>query len=116
MGVVADILLAIAPELDTESPRRIKTFIDLAEDQVGTVFGSRRDLAVAYMTAHMITVANRLGKGGAITSESEGELSRSYQQAGDGTDPIMSTSYGQEFKRMSRAAVFSPRNRMVRYG
>ena len=59
------------------------------------------DEVVAYTAAHILTVAGRSGSGGAIASETEGSLSRSFAAGGDGAG-LGSTSYGLEVKRLNR--------------
>ena len=75
-------------------------YIDLADAQVGQQV-CNRGLAVAYLAAHLVTMAQRGGSGGAVVSEGEGGLSRSYTSA----DPslLATTGYGQEYLRLVRS-------------
>jgi hypothetical protein len=74
-------------------------YIALADAQVSADM-CNRDLVVAYLTAHIVAMANRGDSAGAVTSESEGALSRAYASL---TDSLLgATSYGQEFLRLTR--------------
>lgn len=75
-------------------------YIDLAEEQVGLKV-CNRELAVAYLAAHTIAMSERGSSGGAVTSESEGRLSRSYAQ--NEKSLLSSTGYGQEYLRLIRS-------------
>lgn len=108
---VKDKLQLVAPELDALPTERVDGVIELAEDQVGQVFGRNRDLAVAYLAAHMLTVGLREGSGGAIASKKEGDLQVQFQGPPD-TAGLAATSYGQEYGRLKRLHVFTPRTRV----
>jgi len=96
---VVDKIKLIAPSF--EDLENLADYIELAEQQVSTNM-CNRELAVAYLTAHIIELANRGGTGGVISSESEGQLTRSYD-TGTGSDSLLSvTSYGQEYLRILR--------------
>jgi len=104
-------LQLVAPELDALPTERVDGVIELAEDQVGQVFGRNRELAVAYLAAHMLTVGQRAGAGGAIAMKREGDLQLQFQGTGDDAG-LGSTSYGQEYRRLKRLHVFAPRTRV----
>lgn len=97
------VLADIAPEfesLDTDLKTRILT---LAQAQLSaSVFGDLYDYAVALLTAHMLTIRTRQGKGGAVTNASEGALSLGFSSEASklGWD---TTSYGQELTRLVRS-------------
>jgi hypothetical protein len=97
----SDLIPIIAPELI--SAPSLAGALDMAEDQVAAGH-CKRVYAVAYLAAHILTVAGRAGTGGAVTSESEGSLSRGYAIAGGviGMTRMDSTSYGQEVQRLNR--------------
>ncbi len=104
----------LAPDLDELSDNMIYTLIDLHKHYVSKVkFGVFYHEAVAYLVAHKATVHQMLAAsgaesgamvGGGITSEHEGDLSRSYGSAGSGNrgynDTFDKTFYGLEFKRI----------------
>jgi hypothetical protein len=113
---VRDILLDVAPDLtpaqgDTAASDRLDRFIGYAEDEVNrTLFGARADKAVALLAAHALTVAGRGGDNrGALVSERVGDMSATYAQppvsADRPVDPLDSTSYGVEYKRLRRGIV-----------
>lgn len=98
------VLLAIAPELASVDVARRTTILDLAKTRISDkVFGTDYSLAVAYVAAHMLTMSARAGAGGAISSESEGALSRSYT-IGNG-DGYNATSYGREYLLLRKQRV-----------
>lgn len=115
---VLDVLKAIAPEFENEDPARLDTFIGLAECQVSQdVFDCDYELAVAYLSAHMLALSNRNSNGsnglaGNITGKKEGDLSINYAlpsalNTADGT--LTTTSYGIEFIRLRGIHVICPR-------
>lgn len=114
MSAVLQILLDIAPEMAAEDEDRVTRTIALAASRVGKCFGDARDLAIAYMVAHILTIGARAGAGGPITSETEGNLSRSYGATAS-KNALMSTSYGQEFERLRQERCLSWGNRVI-YG
>lgn len=91
--------------------------IALAELQVAPGFcGDKRPLLVAYLAAHMLTMAGREGGApGAATSIKEGQLQIGYGSGGAASSSpgLGSTSYGQEYDRLSRACAFSVRTRVT---
>ena len=108
---VSATLDAIAPELVSTEANRKALIISLAEKQVGQVFGELRELAVAYVAAHMLTMTNRGAVGGAaagaIQRIKEDDLEVAYASTGD-KSPYASTSYGSEFLRLRKACVLTP--------
>jgi hypothetical protein len=110
---VLDILAVIAPEFAGVD---LSGAIAIAELQIGPdMCGDKRPLLVAYLAAHLLTLARRkLGAGGDVAGLKEGALSITYT---NGTSKISSglsnTSYGREYDRLSRGCVFTPRTRMM---
>lgn len=99
----------VAPELSTQSPERIELFIEyarlfLCEDK----FGEKAKFAVILLTAHLLTLANRGGQGGAVSSESVGDLSRSFATGDMSDGEYGQTSYGQMFLRLRKSLVTTP--------
>lgn len=99
--------LAIAPEFASVDLVRRTQILEVADMRVSKkAFGDRRNIAVAYLAAHLITVGNRSsGIAGAVTGMKEGDLSVSYG-GGNSTD-LNSTTYGQEYSRMVKENVFT---------
>lgn len=111
-------LTLIAPELDSLTQQERDDTIALSELQVGADFcggGELRELAVAYLTAHSLTLRARAGNAGAVGSVSEGDLSITYRSAGGATglEGLSTTSYGQEYERLKRQCVIGARNRTI---
>jgi len=110
---VAATLIVIAPELEAIDSDRRDDVIAWAELRVsGSKFGSVRELAVAYLAAHMLTVGARSGDSGAISRRREGDLEVAYglQQNVQGLD---STSYGQEYKTLCKENIIGPMTRRI---
>lgn len=108
---VADVLLTIAPKFAEVSPSQRNGIIAIAETLIGANH-PQRELSVAYMSAHMLEMAERGGSGGVISSESEGELSRSYAVTAN-AEYLESTSYGAALKQIRRSMIFAARTRLV---
>ena len=113
------IICDIAPEFDNEDPARVLRFIGYAELQVSSdAFGSKYELAVAYLTSHMLSLSGRNddegtnGTPGTITQKKEGDLSLSFAlpqglgQSKDGT--LLLTSYGIEYLRLRDICIITP--------
>lgn len=92
-----DLISVIAPDLAMHDG--LAPAIEMAGAQVSASH-CYRDVVIANMAAHILTLGGRGGSGGAITSESEGGLSRSYGTSR--TDGLAATSYGQEVERLNR--------------
>lgn len=58
--------------------------------------------AVALLALHMLAIADRGGSGGAVASETEGGLSRSFRDAGGPTGSLGATSFGTELARLNK--------------
>jgi len=98
---------------------RVNSLITLSTEQTGSVFGTRTNDAIALLVLHWLALDARNGggvggAGGAITSETEGQLSRSY---GGGminnNNELASTSWGLELLRLRNTMIFSARNRTI---
>lgn len=102
MADILTIFNAIAPQYSSDP--RLSTFQSIAQSLTSqTFFSNNYEYAVALRMAHMITISNRLrGKGGAITSESEGEVSISYATNSKMTGALSQTSYGIELEQLTR--------------
>jgi hypothetical protein len=92
-----DLIPVIAPELVGNA--MLAGALTLATGQVSPGH-CYRDQVIAYLAAHTLTLAARRGSGGAITSEAEGALSRSY--GATRTDGLAATAYGQEVARLNQ--------------
>ena len=96
-----DLIPIIAPELAGHAG--LAGAVTMAEGQIAADH-CFLDQVVAYTAAHILTVAGRGGTGGAVTSETEGGLSRSFGVAGGvvGATRLDSTAYGLEAQRLNR--------------
>lgn len=118
MAVPTDILNAfngIAPEFATTPPETV----DLAYQEASmivsyTKFGA---VGVGLAMAHILTLQARAASGGGVgpvTSETEGQLSRSWGNVATNTSAYWgTTSYGLRLWALMRAKLFGPRNRMM---
>lgn len=98
----------IAPELATEPEARLQTFLDFAALSINSsVWGAKADFAQALLAAHYLTMANRGGAGGALTSEKVGDLSRSYGQL-EGAELYGATAYGMQYVQLRKTLVITP--------
>ncbi len=87
--------------------------IVLAESKLSEdTFGDHYNEAVALLVLHLYTVDARGGAGGAVTSEKEGQLARSYAST-DSSIAYASTNYGQELIQLTQGLNVKFRNRMM---
>ena len=101
MPTPAELLPAIAPEIDPASPQAV-ALLAIADAEVGSHLESPlRDTLVAYKAAHIITLSNRGGAGGAVNALREGELTIAYDNGGM-MDDLSLTAYGKRFKELAR--------------
>lgn len=96
---------AIAPSLTTvpvasQDALLAQVLIELDE----SAWGAGIELGRAWLAAHLGTLYQRGSSSspaaGAVTSESVGDVSRSYAAPAAGSDVLSSTPYGQEFVRL----------------
>lgn len=108
MADAAFLIQTIAPEFTLVD---VTGAVEAAEMQIADgLGGDKRPLLVAYLAAHILTIARRSGAGGGVAALKEGDLSINYTGSGEG---IMATSYGAEFDRLSRGCVFAARTRVA---
>lgn len=100
----------VAPELAGESPERVNIFIEYAGLIVCCKkWGKKAKLATILMVAHLLTMSNREGKGGAVTSETVGDYSQSYGSGTSaGNEELGSTSYGTQYLMLRKTLLASP--------
>lgn len=118
MAVPSDILNAfngIAPEFATTP----EPTVDLAYQEAAmlvsyTKFGA---VGMGLAMAHILTLQTRSAAGGGIgpvTSETEGQLSRTWGNVASNTQAYWgTTSYGLRLWALMRAKLFLPRNRRM---
>lgn len=112
MAVTAQDVKKLAPELESETAPRLQFFIDFAVKKVNpSYFKDETDTAVILLAAHFVTMANRGGAGGSITSEKVGDLSRGYGAPSGklSESELATTAYGQMFWTILKSLAISPR-------
>ena len=106
--------LALFDEFEGVPSKKINAWAEFASHRVDEkAWGKCADEAIYYLTAHMLASTGGIGgSGGAnagpVTSESVGQLSRSYGQVnvGNGNDELLATTrYGQQFIELRRTCV-----------
>jgi hypothetical protein len=113
MTVTWETVVAIAPEISASNPTeqaRITTFIGFAAPRVSQVkFAESYDLAVALLSAHMLTRSPASGGGGAspaIRQKQIGQVRIEYAVPTSAVvDELNSTGYGQQFLQLRRERV-----------
>ncbi len=111
MAVTPNSLKQLFPGFACEADPRLSLFIAQAQRRVSeSVFGDYYDDAVSYLTAHLLSrEAQANGGKGFVSSESVGDLSRSYTQTGGIlASGYSSTTYGQEYLKLVRLVQPSP--------
>lgn len=99
------------PEFDSVADARIEFFIEDAEATINSKCPNY-DLMVAYLTAHLITLADKTDSGDtstnkSVSSESVGDVSVSYSD-GDNVEPYYSTAYGQRYLNLRKNCIGRP--------
>lgn len=112
-----EILLVRAPCYKASA--QVLALISLAESATSSCgWGTNRTSAVALLALHYLAIGERGagGAAGAITSESEGDLSRSYAspQSNLNDYDFGSTIWGMELLRLRRSCFFGVITRMSR--
>lgn len=111
---ILTLIRMLAPDLNDITDNIVEAAIDITRPHVWKVrFGVFYNEALAYLVAHRLKLHQMISEtgsdsgsvvGGAITSESEGDLSRGYGSAGGSnkgyTDTLDKTVYGLEFQRI----------------
>lgn len=103
---------ALFPEFSEESDTRIDLFIPIAQLSVNeNVWGAMTDPATAFLTAHILSMANRGGSGaaGPVTMEKVGDLQRGYGDLGSTLkSELATTPYGLEYLRLRNQLLVTP--------
>ena len=107
---VSELIAAFAPQFVSDP--RIGTFTTVAMNQTSRcAFGVNYELAVALRVCHLIArnPQRNAGSSGAVTGETEGELSRSYQISPflmSKYSDLCTTPYGSELAQLIEGNVF----------
>lgn len=105
MAITWTDVTAIAPELSTAALATQTAVLASVELQVNDdAWDDLASTGKAYLAAHLATLAARgaSGAAGPVTSESVGQLSRSYAAPATPSSSLGLTSYGQEYLRLTR--------------
>lgn len=120
MAINVSFVQTIAPEFASLASPTIQFFIDQAVPFINfTLWDDKADLAHAYFTAHLMKMSGINGSGaagggslpGPITSETTGDLSRSYGSSGGSgasASSLNSTGYGTIFLSLMKTVQVSP--------
>lgn len=109
--ITSQYFLTLFDEFQTVPNAKLEIFIGLATLRVApSVWGAAAQYATALLTAHMIAAGGGAGgsggaAGGALSSESVGDLSRSFStvgSAGTGDQEYMTTRYGIAYVELRR--------------
>lgn len=101
------------PEFSKVAAATLEAWIPIASNRVpASVWGGNTLYATALLLAHMLTASGKSGfgsGGGAVTSESVGDLSRGFSSvssnAGSGDAELGTTRYGLDFIALRRETV-----------
>lgn len=100
----------LAPEFAGVDDTTVNQWLSVAGNlaNTGCLDTERAAMARALYAAHMLSLTTRSGQGGAaalgaVTSEKEGDLQRSYGGVKGGDTYLGQTSYGQQYLDITRA-------------
>ena|GEM_PF-1297156 len=106
MAVTSADVLRIAPELAKLSLTDADWASFIADAQLqmnASAWGTRADLGLKYMTAHLVAVANPSAGGRVVQSQSVGQVSQTFAVgAAASLGPLGMTRFGIEFARLQR--------------
>ena len=105
-------LIIIAPEMKSLDIAFRAELINIAKLQVNFGTAEIKQLATAYLAAHIYTLSLRNGASGYVASEKEGDLSRNFMNTVT-AGSYGSTSYGMEFQRLLNMNIIGARTRQV---
>ena len=94
----------LAPEFASVPDATVNSWLTMAGNLivVGCLDAERAAMAQALYAAHLLTLSTAGGAVGAVVSEREGDLSRTYATI-KGCDTVLgSTSYGQQYIDLTR--------------
>jgi hypothetical protein len=104
MSIAASDLTTFAPELASLTPEQLDRACSSANLQLDAeVWGDWLEMGLLNLAAHLGTLAKRKGTGGAVQSESVGQVSRTYAiTSAPAKAALLSTVYGQEYERLAQ--------------
>ena len=94
----------LAPEFASVPDATVNSWLTMAGNLivVGCLDAERAAMAQALYAAHLLTLSTAGGAVGAVVSEREGDLSRTYATIKGGDTVLGSTSYGQQYIELTR--------------
>ena len=94
----------LAPEFASVPDATVNSWLTMAWNLivVGCLDAERAAMAQALYAAHLLTLSTAGGAVGAVVSEREGDLSRTYATIKGGDTVLGSTSYGQQYIELTR--------------
>ena len=94
----------LAPEFASVPDATVNSWLTMAGNLivVGCLDAERAAMAQALYAAHLLTLSTAGGAVGAVVSEREGDLSRTYATIKGGDTVLGSTSYGQQYIEITR--------------
>jgi hypothetical protein len=106
------IFRTLFPEFTKVTDTALEVWLPIASSRVPfSIWSTNTQYATALLLAHMLTASGKSGLGsggGAVTSESVGDLSRGFAtvgQPGSGDQELLTTRYGQDFVALRRETV-----------
>lgn len=105
-----DYFRILAPEFASVADTTVNQWLSVAGNltETGCLDTERAAMARALYAAHLLSLSTRSGQGGAaalgaVTSEEEGDLQRSYGGLKGGDTYMGQTSYGQQYLDITKA-------------
>ena len=94
----------LAPEFAGVADATVNQWLSVAGNltETGCLDAERAAMAQALYAAHLLTLSTAGGAVGAVVSEREGDLSRTYATIKGGDTLLGSTSYGQQYIDLTR--------------
>lgn len=98
------------PELSALPESQLQFYLNIATSLVNAnVFLEKTDYAIQLLAAHFITLMSSGGGAGPVTSESVGELSRSYGTLSGNLEELSQTTYGAMLRLLIKSLPITPR-------
>lgn len=111
MATALEYFRMFAPEFASVDDATVQMWLDMADTQIAVdcLDDERKAQAQAYYAAHLLWLANTQGSGtggtGAIRSEREGDLSRSYGGVSGDNTWLGQSGYGQAYWNLARICI-----------
>ena len=104
MTVTATSLKTMFPEFSGKSDSFVNIYLDNAKLSVcSTMFGNKYDLALSYLTAHLMKITDENGR--EVVSMKVGDLSKTFNNSSYMSGAYETTSYGKQFLAIRKSLV-----------